>query len=135
MEGFEFDMQAGRRSLIRLSFPSRRELLQLPGQNDRQKQLQKWRLAAQRLVAAGLRCEDDVLLSNLRQTVWERTAEILHTDQDASDFADSLCQTGAFYWWPPESTIRHEVPSKGIEADGNFRVLGTAIVLEDRRTK
>ena len=37
--------------------------------------------------------------------------------------------------WLPEITIRHRVPSKGIDADGTFRVLGTATVLEDRRTR
>ena len=49
---FDINRQAERRFLIGLSFPSRRELLQLPGQNDRRKQLQKWRLAAQQLSAA-----------------------------------------------------------------------------------
>ena len=134
---FEFDRQAGRRSLIGLSFPSRRELLQFPGQIDRRQKLQKWRLAAQRLAAsaAGLWREEDVLFSNQRQIDWEKIAGILHTDQEASDFADMLSQMGTFYWCPPESTIWHDVPSKGFDADGTFRVLGTARVLKDRRTK
>ena len=132
---FEFYRQAGRRSLVGLSFPMRREHLHLPGQDGRRKQLLKWRLAAQRLSAAGLWCEEDILFSNQRQIDWERIAEILHTDQEASDFADLLSQMGTFYWLPPESTIRHDVPSRGFDADGNFCVLGTARVLEDRCTR
>ena len=92
-------------------------------------------MAVQRLAAAGLWCKEDILFSNQRQIDWERIAVILHTDQEASDFVDLLCQMGTFYWWPPESTIRYEAPSKGIDADGNFRVLGTARVLEHRSTK
>ena len=80
---FEFDKQAGRRSLIGLSFSSRRALLQIPGQSDRRRQLQKWRLAAQWLAAAGLWCEEDLLFSNQRQLDRERIAETLHTDQEA----------------------------------------------------
>ena len=108
---FGFDRQAGRWSLVGLTFPMRKEHLHLPGQDGRRKQLSKWRLAAQRLAAAGLWCEEDIRFSNQRQIDWERIAEILHTDQDASDFADLLPQMGTFYWLPPVNTIRHDVPS------------------------
>ena len=92
-------------------------------------------MAVQRLAAAGLWCEEDVLFSNQRQIDWEKIAEILHTDQEASDFADTLVQMGTFHWRPPESTTWHDVPSKGFDEDGTFRVLSTARVLKDRRTK
>ena len=39
---FEFDRQAGRRSLVGLSFPMRKEHLYLPGQDGRRKQLSKY---------------------------------------------------------------------------------------------
>ena len=107
----------------------RRELLHLPGQDSRRKQLSKWRLAAQRLATAELWCEEDILFSNQRQIDWEKIAEILHTDQEASDFADLLSQMGTFYWFPPENVIRHDVPSKGIDDNGNLCVLGTVRVL------
>ena len=121
--------------MVGLIFPMRKELLHLPGQDGRKKQLLKWRLAAQRLATAGLQREEDILLSNQRQIDWEKIAEILHTDQEASDFADLLSQMGTFYWFPPESMIRHDVPSKGIDDNCNFCVLGTVRVLEDRCTK
>ena len=120
---FEFDRPAGRRSLVGLSLPMRRELLHLTGQDARKKQLSKWRLAVQRLAAAGLWCEEDILFSNQRQIDWERIAEILHTDQEASDFADILSQIGTFYWFPPEEMLRHDVPTKGLDENGNFCVL------------
>jgi len=102
----------------------RRELLHLPGQDGRRKQLSKWRLAAQRLATAELWCEKDILFNNQRQIDWGKIAKILHTDQEASDFADLLSQMGIFYWFPPENVIRHDVPSKGIDDNGNFCVLG-----------
>ena len=64
---FGFDRQAGRWSLVGLTFPMRKEHLHLPGQDGRRKQLSKWRLAAQRLAAAGLWCEEDILFGNQRQ--------------------------------------------------------------------
>ena len=135
MEGFEFDRPVGRRSLVGLSFQSRREILQLPGQDDRRKQLKKWRLAAQRLSTAGLWCEENIYFVTNGRLIGREFSEIIHTDQEASDFADLLYQMGTFYRWLPEGKIRHEVPSKGIDADGTFCVLGTTTLLEDRRTK
>ena len=75
---FEFDRQPGRRSLVGLSFPMLREHMYLSGQDGRRKQLSKWPLAAQRLPAAGVWCEEDILYSNQRQIDWGKIAEILH---------------------------------------------------------
>ena len=132
---FELDRPPGMRSILSLSFPDRKETSHLPSHDPRRKEFQRWRFSAQRLAAAGVWTEQDILFSYERRVNWEKIAEILHTDEEATCFVELLCRLGTFYWWMPDKVIQHEVTSKSVNRDGTPCSMGTAIVFEDRRTR
>ena len=132
---FSIGCSTDRRSIISFSFPERKELMHVAVNDPRKKQLHAWRRAAQRLAAAGIWSEEDILYRRQRRVDWVKIAEALHTDAEANLFVEILCKMGVFYVQLPEDVEKHEVVSKSMNIDGTPFSFGAATVLVDRRTR